>query len=351
MARYFERLTDRSALPAAGARRRRSQLAHLRAAAAAGPRRTCRAAQFIKAMHERGIGVGVHYPALHLFTAYRELGYTRGRLPQRRADRPRDCDPAAVSDHAARRRGPGVRCSRARCSRKPGRDTVERRISRRTLGRIAPCRRRDLSVIIPVYNEEEGLPALFARLYPALDALGIAYEIVFINDGSRDRSAALLREQFQQRPDVTRVILFNGNFGQHMAIMAGFAHARGRRVVTLDADLQNPPEEIGNLLAADGPGPRLRRHHPPQAAGQRVSALGVARDEPGARAHHAGKHDRPGLHAARLQPRHRRRDGELARGQHLHPGARLHLRRQPDRDRGRARGARRRRIQVFARTS
>ncbi len=108
----------------------------------------------------------------------------------------------------------------------------------------------DLSVIIPVYNEEEGLPALFTRLYAALDALRTTYEIVFVNDGSRDRSAALLREQFQKRPDVTRVILFNGNFGQHMAIMAGFAHARGRRVVTLDADLQNPPEEIGNLMAA-----------------------------------------------------------------------------------------------------
>jgi len=108
----------------------------------------------------------------------------------------------------------------------------------------------DLSVIIPVYNEEEGLPALFMRLYASLDALHLPYEIVFVNDGSRDRSAALLREQFQKRPDVTRVILFNGNFGQHMAVMAGFSHARGRRVVTLDADLQNPPEEIGNLMAA-----------------------------------------------------------------------------------------------------
>ena len=106
-----------------------------------------------------------------------------------------------------------------------------------------------LSVIIPVYNEEQGLQTLFERLYPALDKLGISYEIVFINDGSRDRSAAILREQFQKRPDVTRVILFNGNFGQHMAIMAGFEHTRGQRVVTLDADLQNPPEEIGKLLA------------------------------------------------------------------------------------------------------
>jgi undecaprenyl-phosphate 4-deoxy-4-formamido-L-arabinose transferase len=106
-----------------------------------------------------------------------------------------------------------------------------------------------LSVVIPVYNEEAVLPALFARLYPALDALGCTYEVLFVNDGSRDRSAALLREQFQKRPEVTRVVLFNGNYGQHMAIMAGFEHCRGERVVTLDADLQNPPEEIGKLLA------------------------------------------------------------------------------------------------------
>jgi len=106
-----------------------------------------------------------------------------------------------------------------------------------------------LSVVIPVYNEEAVLPALFARLYPALDALGCTYEVVFVNDGSRDSSAAMLREQFQRRPDVTRVVLFNGNFGQHMAIMAGFEQVRGERVVTLDADLQNPPEEIGKLLA------------------------------------------------------------------------------------------------------
>jgi len=106
-----------------------------------------------------------------------------------------------------------------------------------------------LSVVIPVYNEEAVLPALFARLYPALDALGTPYEVVFVNDGSRDRSGALLREQFQERPDGTRAIFFNGNFGQHMAILAGFEHCRGERVVTLDADLQNPPEEIHKLLA------------------------------------------------------------------------------------------------------
>lgn len=107
----------------------------------------------------------------------------------------------------------------------------------------------ELSVIIPVYNEEAGLAALFARLYPALDALALPYEVIFIDDGSRDRSAELLSSQHAVRSDVTRVLLLNGNYGQHMAILAGFEAARGEIVVTLDADLQNPPEEIGKLVA------------------------------------------------------------------------------------------------------
>lgn len=109
----------------------------------------------------------------------------------------------------------------------------------------------ELSVVIPVYNEEAGLAKLFARLYPALDALaarGVSYEVVFINDGSRDNTPALLADQYRLRPDVTRVVLFNGNYGQHMAILAGFEATRGDIVVTLDADLQNPPEEIGALV-------------------------------------------------------------------------------------------------------
>jgi undecaprenyl-phosphate 4-deoxy-4-formamido-L-arabinose transferase len=107
-----------------------------------------------------------------------------------------------------------------------------------------------LSVVIPVYNEEAGLQPLFDRLYPALDKLGRGYEVIFVDDGSRDRSAAMLKDQFLQRPDVTRVIVFNANYGQHLAIVAGFEHCRGERIVTLDADLQNPPEEIGKLIAA-----------------------------------------------------------------------------------------------------
>jgi undecaprenyl-phosphate 4-deoxy-4-formamido-L-arabinose transferase len=113
------------------------------------------------------------------------------------------------------------------------------------MSRTAP----ELSVVIPVYNEEQVLPGLFERLYPALDALGRSYEILFVNDGSRDRSTALLKESFERRPDVTRVLLFAANFGQHRAILAGFAESRGRYVITLDADLQNPPEEIPRVMA------------------------------------------------------------------------------------------------------
>ncbi|HZL44627.1 MAG TPA: glycosyltransferase [Opitutaceae bacterium] len=105
-----------------------------------------------------------------------------------------------------------------------------------------------LSVVIPVYNEDANLPTLFARLYPVLDGLGRPYEIIFTNDGSADRSFALLRDQHGARPDVTRVIDFNANYGQHMAVMAAFERVRGEVIVTLDADLQNPPEEIPKLL-------------------------------------------------------------------------------------------------------
>lgn len=107
----------------------------------------------------------------------------------------------------------------------------------------------ELSIVIPIYNEQAGLQALFDRLYPALDAMRTSYEIVFVNDGSRDNSVSILAEQFRARPDVTRVVLFNGNYGQHMAILAGFEASRGEIMVTLDADLQNPPEEIHHLVA------------------------------------------------------------------------------------------------------
>lgn len=113
---------------------------------------------------------------------------------------------------------------------------------------MTPISGIQLSVVIPVFNEEGNLPTLFARLYPVLDGLGRSYEILFTNDGSADRSSELLAAQHAARPDVTRVIEFNANYGQHMAVMAALERVRGEVIVTLDADLQNPPEEIPALL-------------------------------------------------------------------------------------------------------
>ena len=107
-----------------------------------------------------------------------------------------------------------------------------------------------ISVVIPVYNEQENLEELYRRLTQTLDKLGKTYEIILTNDGSKDRSSQILEELHKRRPTEIRVIEFNGNFGQHMAIMAGFERVRGEIIITMDADLQNPPEEIPKLVAA-----------------------------------------------------------------------------------------------------
>ncbi|WP_281679971.1 glycosyltransferase [Synergistes jonesii] len=105
----------------------------------------------------------------------------------------------------------------------------------------------EVSIVIPAYNEEESLHKLFDELWPVVENLGRSFEVIFINDGSRDATLSILRGFCEKRRGV-RVIDLGANFGQHMAIMAGFDYARGEKIVTLDADLQNPPEEIPKLL-------------------------------------------------------------------------------------------------------
>ena len=104
-----------------------------------------------------------------------------------------------------------------------------------------------ISVVIPVFNEEGCLPTLFERLEKVLRGMDRTYEIVFVDDGSSDATPRLLRE-FAARDSGVRIVEFNRNYGQHAAIFAGFEEARGDIVVTLDADLQNPPEEIPTLV-------------------------------------------------------------------------------------------------------
>lgn len=106
----------------------------------------------------------------------------------------------------------------------------------------------EISVIIPVFNEEECLPELLRRMEAVMEGLGRPYEVIYINDGSRDRSIQILKAASAANPFL-KILDFNRNYGQHSAVFAGFETARGEIIVTLDADLQNPPEEIPRLVA------------------------------------------------------------------------------------------------------
>src|SRR5579872_1177447 len=104
-----------------------------------------------------------------------------------------------------------------------------------------------LSVVIPVFNEQENLRALHETVTQVLTAMGKPYEVIYVDDGSTDPSLLILRE-FQAHDPHIAVIEFSRNFGQHAAIFAGFDQARGQIIVTLDADMQNPPEAIPSLV-------------------------------------------------------------------------------------------------------
>jgi undecaprenyl-phosphate 4-deoxy-4-formamido-L-arabinose transferase len=106
----------------------------------------------------------------------------------------------------------------------------------------------DLSVVIPVYNERDNLPELIDRCLAACQKTGRNFEIILVDDGSRDGSRDFILQAADQHDEVVGVIL-NRNYGQHAAVFAGLEQSKGRIVVTLDADLQNPPEEIPRLVA------------------------------------------------------------------------------------------------------
>ena len=106
-----------------------------------------------------------------------------------------------------------------------------------------------LSLVIPMKNEAVNIDPLFLRLFPVLRDLGLAFEVICIDDGSTDETLEKLLQQKSSCPELT-VLSFSRNFGQHAAVMAGFEQAGGRWIITMDADLQNPPEEIPKLVAA-----------------------------------------------------------------------------------------------------
>ncbi|MBV1815883.1 undecaprenyl-phosphate 4-deoxy-4-formamido-L-arabinose transferase [Pseudomonas viridiflava] len=106
-----------------------------------------------------------------------------------------------------------------------------------------------VSIVIPVYNEQQSLPELLRRTEAACARLRHDYEIVLVDDGSRDQSAEILQQAAERDGSRVVAVILNRNYGQHAAIMAGFEHCKGDVIVTLDADLQNPPEEIPRLIA------------------------------------------------------------------------------------------------------
>ena len=106
-----------------------------------------------------------------------------------------------------------------------------------------------LSVVIPVYNEQENLAELIDRSLTSCRNTGRGFEIILVDDGSRDNSRSMILDAADQHEEITGVIL-NRNYGQHAAVFAGLKQSRGEIVITLDADLQNPPEEIPNLVRA-----------------------------------------------------------------------------------------------------
>ena len=106
----------------------------------------------------------------------------------------------------------------------------------------------EVSIVIPVYNEELNLPELVKRSVAACDKLPQSYEILLVDDGSRDRSAELIEKAVNEHPGKIIGILLSTNFGQHAAVTAGLSKARGKYMITMDADLQNPPEEIHKLV-------------------------------------------------------------------------------------------------------
>lgn len=119
---------------------------------------------------------------------------------------------------------------------------------------MSPAALGKVSVVVPVYNEEANIPELVPRIFAVLDTLDRPSEVICVDDGSRDGSLDVLRGLVDRYPDRLRVVELSRNFGQHPAILAGFAIATGDVIVTIDADLQNPPEEIPKLLALSDQG-------------------------------------------------------------------------------------------------
>jgi glycosyltransferase involved in cell wall biosynthesis len=183
-------------------------------------------------------------------------------------------------EHASAR--PGTHC--CRCMRPPCRGLLE---SRSAFGanEVSATSSAMISITVPVYNEEQNIPLLYERVTPALGAIGVPWELVFVNDGSTDGSAAAL-DRLAEADSRVKVLHFRRNFGQTAAMMAGFDYAIGDVIVPIDGDLQNDPADIPKLLEKldegydvcsgwrkDRQDARVRRNLPSRIANRLISAI------------------------------------------------------------------------------
>ncbi len=180
-----------------------------------------------------------------------------------------------------------------------------------------------ISVVIPVYNEAANLPDLWTRLAAVMKQVARPWEVVFIDDGSSDDSLKMLKQFADEMPGHVRVVELSRNFGQHSAILAGFKQSKGDIVVTLDADLQNPPEEIPRLMHAIDEGNDVvggwREERQDQAFRRIASQLSQQADLGDRRRSDA----RLRMHAARIPAAHRRcGGGNATRRRHSFPRSR-----------------------------
>ena len=260
--------------------------------------------QFMAALKEKNIGTGLHFRAVHSQKYYREtLKLSPGALPQTEWNSARICSLPLFPQMTRER------CGRRGRGNQGGADHHE------------PARLVDCHPGL----QRAGDPAGTARTDPGrLPPPERPFELILVDDGSSDDSARLICQAAEQEPEVVAVLL-NRNYGQHAAVFAGLQQSCGEVVVTLDADLQNPPEEIPNLLRETDAGADVVGTVRDQPAGQLVPQKGLGTGQPDGAPGHRRQDAGLRLHAACLPPPDRLGDAAVPRALDLHadPGQQL----------------------------
>ena len=202
---------------------------------------------FMAELKQRNIGTGLHFRAVHLQKYYMEsVGTQRGMLPHTEWNSDRLCSLPLFPGMTGGDVDEVVDAIKDVLGSSTSHVPLEKMKTEETPHNTPS--ESAVSIVIPVCNEEENLDELLERCLATCKRMGRPYEIIFVDDGSKDRSHEMIAEMAERNAGRVVGLILNRNYGQHAAVMAGFAASRGDIVVTLDADLQNPPEEIPKLI-------------------------------------------------------------------------------------------------------